>query len=127
MAKILIVDHDQDFLEQRAARLTNEGHEVDTCMKAGDVPRLVATGGYAMLLLDVSMPGLNAEDLLALLRNLKSTSQTRVIVWSDGEDDGPRTLAKTYEAEYINKGANPTEFAGLVRHSFNSRPPGLPD
>jgi DNA-binding NtrC family response regulator len=126
MSKILIVDHDPSFLERTTARLVEEGHQVDQCTEASQVPHMVATGSYAMLLLEVGMPNLNAEDLLALLRNLKSTSQTRVIVWSAAGDPGVPDLAKKYEAEFIQKDADPKSFAGLVRQSFASKPPGIP-
>jgi DNA-binding NtrC family response regulator len=126
MAKILIVDHDQDFLDATAERLRGEGHEIDVCVEAAKVAPMVAMGGYAMLLMDVNMPSLNAEDLLAVLRNIKSTSHTRVILWSLDKEVETQALAKKYEAEYINKDADRAAFASLVRHSFASKPPGMP-
>lgn len=126
MSKILILDHDEDFLQTTAERLRGEGHEIDVCTEAAKIPQMVAMGGYAMLLVDVNMPNLNAEDLLAVLRNIKSTSQTRVILWSPDDTDEIRDLAKRYEAEYIDKNADRGEFAALVRRSFASKPPGMP-
>lgn len=126
MSKILIVDHDVDFLTRTSERLTKEGHTVETCTHASKVAMMVAMGNYAMLLLDVNMPELNAEDLLAVLRNIKATSQTRVILWSNTDEEGSRSLAQRYEAEYINKGVDGGAVAAVVRHSFASKPPGMP-
>lgn len=126
MSKLLIVDGDDAYLEAARERLSGEGHEVDICSKASDVPSKVVTGNYSMLLLDFDLPQLNVGDLLALLRNIPTFRTTRVVLLSNVDSNERRTTAKEFECEFLLKGEESEALARVVRHSFASRPPGLP-
>ena len=77
-----------------------------------------------MLLMDLNMPGLNVGDLLALLRNLPTFFQTRVILLSDGDASELKLTAQKFECEPMKKAQDEEALRGLVRHSFASMPPG---
>lgn len=126
MAKLLIVDSDDAYLEAAKQRLSAELHVVDICSSASEVPGKVVTGNYSMLLLDFDLPNLIVGDLLALLRNIPTFRSTRVILLSTVENDERRSTAKHFECEFLLKTEDGEALAQLVRHSFASRPPGLP-
>lgn len=126
MSKLLIVDSDDAYLNAARDRLSGERHQVDICNNAKDVPRMVVSGNYSMLLLDFDLPNLAVGDLLALLRNIPTFKTTRVILLSQTDDEGRRTQAKQFECEFLVKAGDGEALAALVRQSFASRPPGLP-
>jgi len=126
MSKLLIVDSDEAYLSAASERLRGEQHTVDTCAKPSEVPSMVLKGQYDMLLLDFDLPQLNVGDFLALLRNLPTFQQTRVILLSTTDDEERRATAQQFECEFLMKGNESTALPAAVRHSFSSRPPGLP-
>jgi CheY-like chemotaxis protein len=126
MSKLLIVDSDEAYLNTASERLRGEGHTVDTCATPAEVPSHVLKGEYDMLLIDYDLPGLNVGDLLPLLRNVPSFRQTRVVLLSSVDDEERRATAKQYECEFLMKGSESEALTSVVRHSFASRPPGLP-
>ena len=126
MAKLLIVDSDDAYLEAAQQRLTGELHVVDICNNASDVPGKVLSGNYSMLLLDLDLPNLKVEDLLALLRHIPTFRTTRVILLSAVDTEERRAEAKEFECEFLLKSAGNEALSSLVRHSLASRPPGLP-
>ncbi len=126
VSKLLIVDSDDAYLDKARERLTSERHQVDICNNAKDVPGMVVSGNYSMLLLDFDLPGLAVGDLLALLRNIPTFMTTRVILLSKIDDDERRAQAKQFECEFLVKTSDGEALANLVRQSFASRPPGLP-
>lgn len=126
MAKLLIVDSDDAYLEAAARRLTEDLHVVDICNNASDVPAKVVSGNYSMLLLDLDLPNLAVEDLLALLRHIPTFRTTRVILLSNVDTEERRAEAKEFECEFHLKCSDAEALTTLVRRSFASRPPGLP-
>lgn len=125
MAKMLIVDGDE-YLEIASKRLADERHQVDTCNNAADVAGKVVSGNYQMLLVDLDLPNLAVGDMLPLLRNLPTFAQTRVILLSNVDTPERRETAKKYECEFLVKTGDGEALAQVVRHSFASKPPGLP-
>jgi len=126
MSKLLIADSNEAYLNSASERLRGEGHTVDTCASPTDVPGYVLKGEYDMLLIDFDLPKLNVGDLLALLRNIPTFRQTRVVLLSEADDSERRATAQTYECEFLIKGNESEALTAVVRHSFASRPPGLP-
>ncbi len=126
MSRLLIVDSDDAYLAAARDRLSGERHEVDICNSASEVPGKVVAGNYSMLLLDMDLPNLAVGDLLALLRNIPTFMTTRVILLSTVDEEERRAQAKHFECEFLVKSGDGEALASLVRHSFASRPPGMP-
>lgn len=126
MSKLLIVDSDEGYLKTAKQRLAREQHDVDICNNAAEVPGKVVAGNYSMLLLDLDLPNLAVEDLLALLRHIPTFRTTRVILLSKVDTEERRAEAREFECEFLLKSADAEALATLVRRSFASRPPGLP-
>lgn len=67
MARILVVDDDQNFLTLTETLLKEEGHEVKTCTDPHKTIETLAAEGYQCVLLDYHMPKLDGQDLLRLI------------------------------------------------------------
>jgi two-component system, NarL family, invasion response regulator UvrY len=72
MVRILVVD-DHAIVRRGVVRTLEETPDLeascDEAANAQDAVRLVSTGGYAMVLLDIALPGVNGLDLLKTLRH----------------------------------------------------------
>ena len=80
--KILIVEDDDDFSDLLAAYFRAVGNEVET---AGGGNFAIATALRMhpdVIVLDLSLPGLNGADTLAVMRSYPSTKDTPVVVVS---------------------------------------------
>jgi len=80
MGKILVIDDDPTYCRLVSTYLTRAGYEV-TSTDDGEVAiRLVSRGGIDLVLLDLSMPKMNGEIFLEVLRTDKARQSTPVIV-----------------------------------------------
>jgi DNA-binding NtrC family response regulator len=81
-ARILIVDDEPPLLKVMQNYLTRLGYEVETSASADHAWALVKADprGYALILLDVTMPGMSAEELAR--KALELSPETRLIVSS---------------------------------------------
>ena len=71
MLKVLVVD-DHAIVRKGVVRILEESPEIeadcDEAANAQEATRMAATGNYAMVLLDISLPGVNGLELLKNLR-----------------------------------------------------------
>ncbi|MFO1535751.1 MAG: response regulator [Thermoplasmatota archaeon] len=74
MARILVVDDNEDILESTASLLQLRGHAVETLLRAGEVLDALRRDPPDILLQDCHMPGL---DLPALLRSIRAQPRLR--------------------------------------------------
>ncbi len=69
MARVLVVDDDQDLLQLVVSRLRQAGHQAAGAATAAKALELVAQrGAPEVAVLDVSLPDMNGYDLLTRLR-----------------------------------------------------------
>ena len=78
--RILIVDDEQNMRITLADILQDEGYEVDVAASGDEVLRLCAEHGYAVVLLDVRMPGMNGVETFRQIR--RHQEAVRVILMS---------------------------------------------
>jgi two-component system phosphate regulon response regulator OmpR len=74
---ILVVDDDDRLRDLLKRYLTRDGHDVTTARDAASARRMMQTMSFDLLVLDVMMPG---EDGLSLLRSIRETNDTPVIL-----------------------------------------------
>jgi two-component system OmpR family response regulator len=111
--RLLIVDDDPGIRELTAAFLCQHGYIVDTAASAGDMRRALERERYALIVLDVMMPG---EDGLTILRALDRSSSPPVIILSVIGQDIDRIVGLELGADdYIAKPANPRELLARIR------------
>ncbi|WP_239142748.1 response regulator [Variovorax sp. WS11] len=111
--RILIVDDDAGIRGLVSSFLEKHGYQVDT---AGDVPEMrskLAQNTYALIVLDVMMPG---EDGLSALRELQRIGGPPVIMLSAVGTDIDRIVGLEIGAEdYLAKPCNPRELLARIR------------
>lgn len=103
MAKILIVDDEQDLCEILSFNLQSEGYETDSAPSAEEALVLLDAGRrYDLLLLDVMMDRMSGYDLAALLRSRGDNTPIIFLTARDAHDDQMQGFAAGAD-DYITK------------------------
>ncbi|MBC9030920.1 response regulator transcription factor [Sphingomonas sp. JC676] len=111
--RLLIVDDDPGIRELTAAFLSQHGYVVDTASGGVEMRAALARHDYALVVLDLMMPG---EDGLTILRGLDRETGPAVILHSVIGEDVDRIVGLEMGADdYIAKPANPRELLARIR------------
>jgi two-component system OmpR family response regulator len=111
--RLLIVDDDPGIRELTAAFLSAHGYVVDTADGAEQMRARLAGHDYALVVLDVMMPG---EDGLTILRSMDRETGPAVIILSVIGEEVDRIVGLEMGADdYIAKPANPRELLARIR------------
>ncbi|WP_229664563.1 response regulator [Sphingomonas metalli] len=111
--RLLIVDDDPDIRELSAAFLSHHGYIVDVAEDGAAMRAALARHSYALVVLDVMMPG---EDGLSILRSLEPATAPAVIILSVIGEEVDRIVGLEMGADdYIAKPANPRELLARIR------------
>lgn len=103
MAKILIVDDEQDLCEILSFNLQSEGYETDTALSAEDALALIDAGRrYDMLMLDVMMDRMSGFEMSAALRSRGDNTPVIFLTALDAHDDQLQGFAAGAD-DYITK------------------------
>lgn len=127
--RLLVVDDDQRLRELLSRYLSEQGFAVDLAGDAPEMDRKLARAAYALIVLDLMLPG---EDGLAICRRLRGTAQaTPIIMLTAKGDEIDRILGLEMGADdYLPKPFNPRELLARI-HAVLRRgsplPPGAPD
>jgi DNA-binding response OmpR family regulator len=101
--RVLVVDDDVDQLMLLERTLHAYGFEIRTHRSSLGVSNLVRNALPDLVLLDVNIPALSGDKVLALARNQAPTS-TRFILYSASDESKLRALALASGADgYISK------------------------
>ncbi|RKY84411.1 hypothetical protein DRQ09_08685 [candidate division KSB1 bacterium] len=74
-SKILIVDNDEDVLNSLREHLTNEGYYVKTEKDPFTALKLIKTGGFFIVMVDINLDGMNGIEFLKRIKNYIVTTQ----------------------------------------------------
>jgi two-component system response regulator CpxR len=111
--RILVIDDDIELCELLSDYLSGEGFEVEAVNHGGDGAVQALVGGYALVVLDVMLPGLNGFDVL---RKIRETSKLPVIMLTARGDDIDRIVGLELGADdYLPKPFNPRELVARIR------------
>jgi two-component system OmpR family response regulator len=109
--RVLIVDDDQDQLALAERTLSAYGFEVRTHRSSLGVSNLVRTSAPDLVLLDVNIPALTGDKVLALARS-QAPAKTKFILYSASDESKLRALARESGADgYITKSVQGEELA----------------
>jgi len=111
--RILVIDDDTELCSLVAEYLKPEGFQVEAIYdgKAG-MSRALA-GEYALVVLDVMLPGLNGFDVL---RRIRDTSRIPVLLLTARGEDVDRIVGLEIGADdYLPKPFNPRELVARIR------------
>ena len=111
--RLLIVDDDPGIRELTADFLSGHGYVVDTAASGAEMRAALAKQDYALVVLDVMMPG---EDGLTILRGMDRERGPAVIILSVIGEEVDRIVGLEMGADdYIAKPANPRELLARIR------------
>ena len=72
-ARILVADDDPAVLDAVGSVLTPDGYEIETALDGAEALKSVLDAPPALLVLDVTMPGLNGWEVCAIVRRQSHT------------------------------------------------------
>jgi len=105
MARLLIVDDEQDIRHLYSAELADEGYQVDTVGSSREATELLKTRNYDLLVLDVQMPEESGLQLLqAVVRDRPELPVILCTAYSCYKDDFSSWLADGYVVKSSNIG-----------------------
>lgn len=113
MNRILIIDDDRDLCDLLHDYLTPEGFEVETINNGPDGCEPAVSGRFALVVLDVMLPGMNGLDVL---RRIRATSRVPVLMLTARGEDVDRIVGLEIGADdYLPKPFNPRELVARIR------------
>ena len=113
MNRILVIDDDLDLSELLAKYLRREGFDVDRVHEGDTGADRALSGDYALIVLDVMLPGLNGFDVLSSIRRKSSVP---VLMLTARGDDVDRIVGLEMGADdYLAKPFNPRELIARIR------------
>jgi two-component system, OmpR family, alkaline phosphatase synthesis response regulator PhoP len=107
VARILLVDDDQDILELLEYNLSREGYTVMSTANSAAAFDLVETFQPDLIILDVMMPGINGFEVCTKIRTQSIGPDPIVFFMTQGEDKLQKTAFQSGGDDFIQK------FAGL--------------
>ena len=121
MPKILIVEDEVKLARFVELELMHEGYEVDKAHDGRTGLEMAEQGDYALLLLDVMLPGLSG---LEVLRRLRRTKDTPVIVVTARDAVMDKVTGLDMGADdYITKPFEIEELLARIRATLRARQP----
>jgi CheY-like chemotaxis protein len=124
--RILVIDDDETHLVCTKELLEEEGYDVQIHATAFGATEKVMSGRPDLVLVDVNMPALSGEGLVAVLRRREATRRIPILLHSSNDEDVLREAARRLGIEgYVCKG-DPAQLvraiAAALRVSAPTRP-----
>lgn len=117
VADVLIVDDDPSVLALLEVLVDRLGHDVRTCSNAEDALLQSALKRPDLLLLDISLPGRNGDELLDLL--MRGIGKPRSLVFVSAHPiHVVRETAGRYDAAFLHKPFDTDEFDRVVEEAL---------
>lgn len=85
MAKILIIDDDEDVTTLFSFRLNKDGHVCDVAPSAQEALEKASGGGFDLIIVDRLLPDKTGEEVAAHLKEDVKTQRTPIIMVSGAE------------------------------------------
>ncbi|MEQ8146183.1 response regulator transcription factor [Streptomyces sp. OP7] len=126
--RILVVEDEVDLAHTLRAGLTAEGYGVDLAHDGRQGLWMARTGEYALVVLDLMLPGLNGYKVCAQLRREGNATPILVLTAKDGEWDQAEALdtgADDYLAKPFSYPVLVARLRALARRSVTVAPPVL--
>ncbi len=126
--RILVIEDEVDLARTLHTGLTAEGYSVDLAHDGRQGLWMARTGEYALVVLDLMLPGLNGYKVCAQLRREGNTTPILVLTAKDGEWDQAEALdtgADDYLAKPFSYVVLVARLRALVRRAPTTAPPVL--
>jgi two-component system response regulator CpxR len=113
MDRILFVDDDVQLCKLLAERLATEGFTMETVHNGSRGLELALSAEYALVILDLMLPGMSGLDVL---RRLRKVSPVPVLILTAKGEESDRILGLEMGADdYLPKPFNPRELIARIR------------
>lgn len=120
MARVLLVDDDEQLTEMLLDFLRPERMEVTTCPTGEQGLASLRAGEFDLLVLDIMLPGM---DGLEVLKSLRQFSNIPVIMLTARGDDVDRIIGLEFGADdYLAKPFNPRELLARIKAILRRAP-----
>lgn len=113
MGRILLVDDDVQLCKLLVERLANEGFSMDTVHDGSRGLERALSMDYALVVLDLMLPGLSGLDVLQRLRKVSPVPV--LILTARGEDSDRIQGLEMGADDYVPKPFNPRELIARIR------------
>src|SRR5437660_6763376 len=111
--QILVIDDDVELCKLVTRYLAQEGFKIASVNGGASGAELALSGNYALVVLDVMMPGVNGFDVL---RRIRAQSRIPILMLTAKGDALDRVLGLEMGADdYLPKPFNPQELAARIR------------
>ena len=90
MAKLLLVEDDNNLREIYAARLGAEGYDIVTAVDGEDALAVAVKERPDLIVLDVMMPKISGFDVLDILRSTPETKDAKIMMMTALSQDSDR-------------------------------------
>jgi DNA-binding response OmpR family regulator len=124
MARLLLAEDDEGIREPLARALRREGHEVDAVADGTSAARLGSGQDYALLVLDIGLPGLGGLDVCRQIRRERPTVPIVLLTAQDGELDAVAGLDAGAD-DYVTKPFRLAELLARVRAQLRRSAPDV--
>jgi DNA-binding response OmpR family regulator len=118
MARILVVEDEQNQRELYAMELADEGYEVEQASNGRDAVELVKKNKYDLVVLDIRMPEMDGIE--ALGRILSRDKKIPVIIYTAYSNYKSNFMTWTADA-YVTKSSNLGELKEKIRDILSTR------
>ncbi len=110
--KLLVADDEKNLRELYRMDLEDEGYDVETACNAGEVLQKMDAGDYALIILDIQMPGMSGIDLL---QKIMARDKRQPVILNTAYPSY-RDNFMTWPAEaYVVKSADTTELKQAIK------------
>ena len=123
--RVLVIDDDVELCKLVTRYLVQEGFQIETVNDGAAGVERALSGNYALIVLDVMMPGVNGFDVL---RRIRAESRLPVLMLTAKGDALDRVLGLEMGADdYLPKPFNPQELAARIRAILRRAKPETAD
>jgi DNA-binding response OmpR family regulator len=113
--RIYVIDDSKTGLETLRLVLEDVGYEVATFESPLLIAEAVIRNPPHLILIDVLMPGLQGDKVLPIIRSMKMSSKTRLVLYSVKPIEELRRLATECGADgFMQKTGDPDEIVEMV-------------
>ncbi len=102
MARILIIEDDQEMRSLLADYLKDEGYEAESVGNGSDAFQILAQEQFDLVITDIRMPGLTGFDILSAIKKFQFEIPVIVITAFGGEEVYRRSIARGADG-YLEK------------------------
>ena len=122
MAKVAIIEDDQAISQMYRIKFEAEGFEVETALNGKLGLALAEKMKPDIILLDLMMPQMTGDEMLALLRKTAWGKNTKVIILTNmGEQEAPPGLRELGVKRFIVKAEmTPRQVAEMIKRELKA-------